>query len=145
MLLNNGVVNEHKYKRPSVFFLWQRTKATVRRGVKLHFQHCISQRAFKPNTHNSLQSTTLCIHIMQRLLGAKQRDKHTGPAAWTCSATRSHTPVFTDRSQYPSCLQMTKKTTAAYQQVKPLRARPSMGTLAPLCDYGCFVQNLPSL
>lgn len=65
---------------------------------------------FKPYMHNSLQSTNLCVHIMDReAFRGKALGQHTGYAASTFSVTHSDTVGFTNRSQCPLLLWLAKK------------------------------------
>lgn len=128
MPVNNEVANEHNHMQPSCFC--KRTKALVLTRGQTAFS---ALHIFTP--YNSLQSTNLCVHIKDReAFRGKAHGQHTGCAASTCSVTHS---------QLRQCLLITanalhssgwQKNNIPYQQVKPLRARPTMKTLSPLVN-----------
>lgn len=126
---DNVVVNEHKQTQPSFSFFCKGTKAMVWKG-----SNCISAwhvSPFKPYMHNSLQSTNLCVHIMDRGL-QRQHD-------WDNTQVVLLRPAQS-LTQTEQCLLIAvnalhsfgwQKNNIPYQQVEPLRARPTMKTLSP--------------
>lgn len=75
---NNGAVNEHNQLEPSLFFLFlQENKGNGLTGGQTAFS-AMRASSFKPYTGSTLQSTSLCVHIIDReALRGKAVRKHT--------------------------------------------------------------------
>lgn len=75
---NNGAVNEHNQLEPSLFFLFlQENKGNSLTGGQTAFSARLAS-SFKPYTGSALQSTNLCVRIIDReAFRGKAVGKHT--------------------------------------------------------------------